>query len=936
MALSTGTKLGRYEIRAKLGEGGMGEVYLARDTQLDREIALKILPADVARDQQRLHRFLQEARAASSLSHPNVAHIYEIGESEGTHFIAMEYVEGESLDKKIAGRPMRLSEQLDVAIQIADALDEAHGRGIIHRDIKSSNIMINSRRRVKVLDFGLAKVSTPAGVNDRTSNSELATRVKTTPGIVMGTVNYMSPEQAMGREVDQRSDIFSLGVVLYEMATGRLPFAGDTVTETIDRIAHAQPEAIARLNYEIPPELEVIVKKALRKEREERYQTIHDLLVDLRDVKRESDLAAGLDRSTPPASRSVEMPTQIYDSSIPAAQTIAPPAATTTPISHHPTSSAEYVAGEIKKNKKTVIAVAAILIVAVAIAAIGGVIAFRYYGSRGDAATKSSTRPSNMKVTRLTANGKTENAAISPDGKTVVYVLRDGGQRSLWIRQVATSSNIQIVPPADMIIGRETFSPDGNYIYYQAQDRQNPQGILLQVPAFGGVPRKIVSNIDSPIAFSPDGSRFAFIRNDNAATGEDHLMIANADGSNERKLAVRKGDSFFPATGLSWSPDGKLLACPAGGYAGGYHLTVATVDVGTGEQKEITNKRFYDVGRVSWLADGSGVLVNAAEKGANQNQIWLLPYPTGEAQRVTHDLNDYGDTTLTADSRSVVTVQFDVTANVWVAPVNDLTHGKQITTGKLEANNGLAWTPDGRVIYSSIAGGNLDLWIMNADGTNQKQLTSDEAFDYEPHVSPDGRFIFFGSMRGPLPSVWRMDIDGSNLKQITDQEDYLQDITPDGKWIIFTSWRTTKLSLWRVSVDGGQPEQISNLFILSARLSPDGKLLACRYQDENPNLPQRVMTLPIEGGAAIRSFDLPPTTNGSPEWLPDGKSVNFYDSRTGTPNLWSFPLDGGPMKQLTDFKPDGVFNRQLSFDRKSMALSRGLVTSDVILISDFR
>ncbi len=936
MALTSGSRLGRYEVRSKLGEGGMGEVYLARDTQLDRDIALKILTADLARDQQRLHRFLQEARAAAALSHPNIAHIYEIGEAEGTQFIAMEYVEGESLDKKIAGRPLRMSEQLDYAIQIADALDEAHGRGIVHRDIKSQNVMINARGRVKVLDFGLAKVSAPGGVTDRTSNSELATRVKTTPGIVMGTVNYMSPEQALGREVDQRSDIFSLGVVLYEMATGRLPFAGDTVTETIDRIAHSQPEAIARLNYDVPPELEVIVKKALRKDREERYQTVHDLLVDLREIKRDADMAAGLERSTPPASRSVEIPTQIYDSAAIASQTSVPAAAvTTTPIVQHPTSSAEYIAGEIKRNKKPIgIAIVAALVVVLIGAGVAAVVVYKYFAS-----TTSERKPAlsaNMKVTRLTANGKTENAAISPDGKTVVYVLRDGGQRSLWIRQVATSSNIQIVPPADMIIGRETFSPDGNYIYYQAEDKQNPQGILLQVPAFGGAPRKIVSNIDSPIAFSPDGSRFAFIRNDNAATGEDHLMLANADGSNEKKLAMRKGDSFFPATGLSWSPDGKTLACPAGSYTGGFHLTVASVDVATGEQKEISTRKFVDIGRVSWLSDGTGVLVNAMEQGANQNQIWLLPYPAGEAQRVTHDLNDYGGTSLTADSRSLVTVQFDITANAWVAPANDLMHGKQITTGKLEANSGITWTPDGRIVYSSIAGGNLDLWIMNADGTNQKQLTSDPPQDYEPHVTPDGRYIFFGSMRGALPSVWRMDIDGNNLKQITDQEDYIQDITPDGKSIIFTSWRTTKLSLWRATLDGGEPVQISNLFVNSARVAPDGKTLICRYQDEKPNSPNRLIILPIEGGAPLKSFDLLPTTTGSPELSADGKSVILYDSRTGTPNLWNFPLDGSPMKQLTDFKPDGIFAREMSFDRKWMAMSRGRVTGDVILISDFR
>ncbi len=931
-----GTKLGRYEIRSKLGEGGMGEVYLARDTQLDRLIALKLLPPEVAQDQQRLYRFLQEARAASALSHANVAHIYEIGEAEGAHFIAMEYVDGTALEKQIGGRPVRLAEFLDIAIQIADALDEAHGRGIVHRDIKSSNIMITARGRVKVLDFGLAKVSTPAGVTDRTSNSELATRVKTTPGVVMGTVNYMSPEQALGREVDQRSDIFSLGVVLYEMATGRLPFGGDTVTETIDRIAHAQPEAIARFNYDVPAELEVIIKKALRKDREERYQQVHDLLVDLRELKRDADLAEGLERSTPPASRSVEIPTQVFDSSAMAAQTSLPSAASTTSIPHHPTSSAEYVAGEIKKNKAAVIIAGAVLALMLVLAGlgIGGAIFYRYMGTRS--ASKTPGPPANMKITRLTANGKTENAAISPDGKTVVYVLRDGGKRSLWIRQVATNSNVQIVPPAEVNIGRETFSPDGNYVYYQAEDKENPQGVLLQVPSLGGVPRKILSNIDSPVAFSPDGKQLAFIRNDNAATGEDQLIIANADGSNEKKLTARKGDTFFPASGVSWSPDGKLIASPAGAYAGGFHLTVVTVDVQSGAQQEITNKKFSDIGRVSWLSDGTAVVVNGMEAGANQEQIWLVPYPQGEARQLTHDLNHYGGTSLTADSSSLVTVQFDATYNVWIAPINDLMHGKQITFGKVEGDRALTWTPDGRVIYSSQANGNPDLWIMNADGTNQKQLTSDAAAEDEVQVTPDGRYIFFNSFRGKLPSVWRMDIDGNNVKQITDQEDYLADIMPDSKSILFTSWRTTKLSLWRVSVDGGQPVQLSDLFIGSAQIAPDGKSIVCRYRDPNPNLPQRLIIIPIEGGAPTKSFDLLPTTTGTPEWAPDGKSVTIYDSRTGTPNLWSFPMDGSPMKQLTDFKPDAVVNREVSFDGKYMVMARGLVTGDVILISDFR
>jgi serine/threonine protein kinase/Tol biopolymer transport system component len=937
--ITAGTKLGRYEIRSKLGEGGMGEVYLARDTQLDREIAVKILTAEVARDPQRLHRFLQEARAASAMSHPNAAHIYEIGEVDGAHYIAMEFVEGLSLDRKINGAPLPISEVTDVAIQIADALDEAHSKGITHRDIKSSNIVISSRGRVKVLDFGLAKFSSPAGVSDQTSNSELATRVKTSPGVVMGTVNYMSPEQALGREVDHRSDIFSLGVVIYEMSTGRLPFTGNTVTETIDRITHTQPEAIARLNYDVPAELEVIVKKALRKDRNERYQTIHDLLLDLKELKRETELAASLERSTPPASlHTGEVPTEVFTRS--AIATSVPPAAKTTSLPpQHPTSSAEYLAGEIKRNKKTVvIAVAALVTVALSVVGVAAFLLYRY-APRAESSTRRNSVSPNMKMTRLTANGKTQNAAISPDGKTVVYVLKDGGQKSLWIRQVATNSNIQIVAPSETNIGRETFSPDGNYVYYQAFDKDNPQGALFQVPAFGGVPRKILSNVASVIALSPDGSRLAFIRNDNVATGEDQLIVANADGSNESKLAVRKGDAFFPTSGLSWSPDGKLIACPAGAYAGGFHLTVVTVDAQTGEQKEITNKKFIDIGRVSWLSDGSGVLVNAMEIGATQNQIWLVPYPSGEAQRITHDLNEYGGTSLTADSRSLVTVQFDMTANIWVTPVSDLMHGKQITSAKLEGDRGLTWTPDGKIVYTSLAGGNFDLWIMNADGTNQKQLTTDPREDYSPFVSPDGRYIVFNSLRGPLPSVWRMNVDGSNVKQLTDKEDYILAITPDSKSILFTSWRTTKMSLWRMSIDGGDPVQISNLFISNGSISPDGKWIACRYRSEEPNSPAKIIILPVEGGLPVKSIDLPATTSaGSPGWFPDGKTLVVSDSRTGTSNLWSLPLDGGPMKQLTDFKPDYIFNFdwQLSGGGKLAAMSRGTITSDVILISDFR
>ena len=931
--LAAGTKLGRYEIRSQLGEGGMGQVYLARDTQLDRSVALKILTAEVARDQQRLHRFLQEARAASALSHPNAAHTYEIGEAEGVNYIAMEYVEGEGLDRKIAGRPVAVSQILEIAIQIADALDEAHSKGITHRDIKSSNIMITPRGRVKVLDFGLAKLALPQGIPQHTSDSEMATRVKTSPGIVMGTVNYMSPEQAMGREVDPRTDIFSFGVVLYEMATGRLPFTGETITETIDRIAHAQPEAIARLNYEIPADLEMIVKKALRKDRAERYQSVHDLLVDLRDVRKELEISERLEHSLAPATRSTE---------IPAASAVSLPAQPisseiTSPVpAAHPTSSAEYLAGELRRHKTGVIVGAGLIFIVVAAAGFG---IYKLIGSRNQTDKPTTGAISaNMKIQRLTSNGNALEAAISPDGKWVVYVQKDGGKRGLRVRQIATNSDIQIVPPADVRIGRETFSPDGNYIYYQLNDQNNPDGILFQVPSLGGIPRKILTNIVSPITFSPDGNRLAFMRADTPASGEDQLWVASADGSGERKLAARRADTFFNYGGCGWSPNGNVIACPAGSYSGGFHLFVLAIDAKTGAQIEFSKQRFSDVGRVSWLTDGTAVVINAAESDIYNDQLWVISYPAGEAHKITNDLNGYGGTSLTSDSKTLVSVQIDDTSNVWIAPTGNLEQAHQITNGKLEGA-GLTWTRDGRIVYMTNANGSDDLSIMNQDGSNQRILTNDPHEDQAPSVSPDGKYVVFTSFRGGFPSLWRMDLEGGNLKQLTDgQEDYGPKVAPDGQWILFASWRSGRQTLWKISIDGGEPVQLTDRFTWGESFSPDGKLIACFYNEEKPNTPPHLMILPAEGGAPLKIFDLSPTRlrQVPTHWTPDGRSIAYVDSRSGTNNIWIQPLNGGASKLLTNFNDNGVGYFAFSADGKMLTFTRVTSRNDVVLIRDFR
>jgi len=512
---------------------------------------------------------------------------------------------------------------------------------------------------------------------------------------------------------------------------------------------------------------------------------------------------------------------------------------------------------------------------------------------------------------------------------------------------VATTSDTQIVPPSTQNYFGITFSKDGNYVYY-VQGEVNYVGsrTLYQVPALGGAPRKVIENISSPVSLSPDGTRLAFMRG--TASVETALVVANADGTGEKRVAVRKLPDVFSILGPSWSPDGTLIASGVinpDPSTGGAYSTVIAVEVESGAERQITSQKWCQgcVGQVAWLADGSGLLLLALDPGPRSVQIWQISYPGDETRKVTNDLNNYSRLSLTADSSTIVTVQTEGASTIWVAPQGDASRARQISSGRYDGQEGLAWMPGGRIAYTSRESGLTDIWSMGQDGKDQKQLTADAATNLAPWATPDGRYIIFMSTRRGasrnLRSIWRMDIDGGNLKQLTGGPgDIYPKSSPDGRWVVLNSTRSGALRAWKVSIEGGEPVLLIDKWTSNPTVSPDGNLVACFYREDPRNAP-KVAIIPFAGGDPVKVLDLPRpsfTSAAGLRWTPDGRALNYIDTINGVSNIWSLPLDGGPPKQLTDFKTDQIFWFDFSRDGKQLALSRGTQTSDVILIRDFK
>lgn len=577
-----------------------------------------------------------------------------------------------------------------------------------------------------------------------------------------------------------------------------------------------------------------------------------------------------------------------------------------------------------------------VLVVLAAIVAVITLAAAGLYFRAGKLADRAFRK---IAVARLTDGADVATLALSPDGKYVAYAARRGDAQSLVVRQVETTSAVEVVPPAPVGYRGITFSRDGAWVYYVTVGKESFRGTLYRVPLLGGTPQKVLDeSVGSRVEFSPDGRQVAFVHwTDRTHTA---LMVANLDGTGERQLATLDYEGGFSVDGPAWSPDGKTLLASTMSYNGKRsYADVVAVNVEDGTRRTLLGGRWNWIGQLTWLADGSGVVLTAWDSNSEvmSDQIWLMTYPAGETRRVTNDVNGYLGVGVSADARVIAASESTPARNFWVAPGGDWMQARRITNGSGELYSdrlGLAWTPDGRIVYSTRRGGNPGVWVMAADGTQQRQLTFDGGADSQPSVSPDGRQVVFVSSRAGRNQLWRVEADGSNLTPLAETEGVrAPDFFPDGRWVVYEGEARGEPRLWRVSDGGGTPVQLTQEAALLPAVSPDGELIACLMPNGAPG-PARLTLLSAVDGRVVRQFEsLVPKNTPALRWSPDGRSVTYVVTREGASNIWGQPIDGGEPRALTDWKADLIYRFDWSKDGRLLC-ERGTTVSDVILMRD--
>lgn len=566
-----------------------------------------------------------------------------------------------------------------------------------------------------------------------------------------------------------------------------------------------------------------------------------------------------------------------------------------------------------------------------------GFLAFKYLSKSPNFA---GTKFRKFKISDLFSDADINLALISPNGKYLALIKKSGDTESLIVRQIAEANSLEIVPRYDGRFIGATFSPESDYVFYAVYPKNSRTGELYRVPILGGTPQKIIEDIDSSAAISPDGKKIAFVRR-YPNERETALIIADADGKNERKLAARAfGEGFQNA---AFSPDGKYVSSSVFSKNNFEKpMEILLFDLETGAQKSLTPRGWTWIGQNVWLKDGSGIAFVAYDKETSNltDEVWFVSYPEGKARLLENGINGVFGVSLTDDGNSLVAVKSNKITSFAVSPTEDLSKATTLLTKNGDESLlplGADWTPDNKIVFSTINNGNADIWTMNADGSGQKQLTSEPAADSSPKMSADAEFIYFLSNRSGITSVWRMSANGTNPQKITENQDvFALELAPGGREIFYTA-RAENIyvqKLWKTSTDGKDATQMTDRAVFLPKISADGKIIACYYSAAE-NQPAKLTLLSAENGEMIRQIETPPGEGFSLfDWQNDSQNLYLASRQNGTTTLWLQPVDGKPPTKLKEWQNEAFFRLNVSKDGKNVFYEKGMMTNNVLLLRD--
>ncbi|MFY9549599.1 MAG: LpqB family beta-propeller domain-containing protein [Thermoanaerobaculia bacterium] len=875
MSLAAGTRLGHYEILSPLGAGGMGEVYRARDTRLGREVAVKVLPAAVSANPERLRRFEKEARSASALNHPHIVTIHDIGESGGTAFIAMELVDGQTLRELLAEGALPTKRLLTIAAQVADGLAKAHGVGIVHRDLKPENVMVSQDGFVKILDFGLAKLTQPEGSSGATAAPTVSGA--TEPGIVMGTIGYMSPEQAAGRALDFRSDQFAFGSILYEMATGKRAFQRGSAPQTMAAIIQDEPDSISALNPRVPAPLRWIIERCLAKEPRSRYTSTEDLAKELATIR---------DRLSEATSAVSALPSE--------------PA-------------------PVRQRRWWIPAV-----LAPAVLVIAGVTAWRL--RRADDSWKNPL--ADARYTRFTDwEGSELDAAISPDGKFVAFLSDRDGPFDAWVSQVGSGEFLNLskgrypdlVNPQTRNVG---FSGDGAHVWLRILEGKR-ESVWL-VPTMGGTPRPFLPDAVQPV-WSPDRSHVLY----HSGRPGDPMFIADGNGSNAKQIFIEKPGihNHFP----TWSPDGRFVYFVHG--VPPQKLDIWRIPSSGGVAERLTHHN----SRVVYpaLLDGRTLIYALTRDDGSGSHLYAMDVERRIPHAVTSGLEEYASVSASGDGRHLVATVTNPTRTLWTAPISDRVV-KEAEVGHVAVPTVRAASPrfgPDYLLYLSSRGGAAGLWKFREGAGTELWRGSDGAVAAAPAISADGTQVAFVVRTEGRTQLFLISSDGTNAHRIAESLDVSDSPSwsPDGKWIAVVASEGQAQPLLKVPVAGGAPVRLVDGVISDPVWSPDGRFVL--YTDNQAGARAQLRGVTPDK----RPFPLPEvwvwTRGNRYRFLPDGKSLVVMQGMQRRQDFWLLDLATGRLRQLTDLSPGfETKSFDVSTDGKQILFDRYRENSDIVLI----